>query len=127
MKLLLFIMMLMAAMVYAKPSYTYTDKWDHINVDEILDSQRLLKGYVDCLMDKGRCTPDGKALKETIPNALEHDCSKCTAKQKEGADKTIRFLVNKRPDLWKELKVKYDPNSTYETRYKDRLDKIKQN
>ncbi|XP_059060883.1 allergen Tha p 1-like [Achroia grisella] len=125
MKLQLVILVAVAATVYAKTTYTYTDKWDHINVDEILESQRLLRGYVDCLLDKGRCTPDGKALKETIPDALELDCSKCTEKQKTGSDKVIRFLVNKRPDLWKELKVRYDPNSIYEQRYKDRLDTIR--
>nr|UDM59694.1 putative chemosensory protein 1 [Corcyra cephalonica] len=127
MKLLLVIMMLTAAVVHAKPGYTYTDKWDHINVDEILGSQRLLRGYVDCLMDKGRCTPDGKALKETLPDALEFDCNKCTAKQKEGTDKTIRFLVNSRPELWKELQSKYDSEGVYAVKYKDRIEGMKGN
>ncbi|XP_026762933.1 allergen Tha p 1 [Galleria mellonella] len=124
MKLLLVLSVVVVASVYAKPGSTYTDKWDHINVDEILESQRLLRGYVDCLLDKGRCTPDGKALKETIPDALEFDCSKCTAKQKTSSDKVIRFLVNKRPELWKELKVRYDPDSIYEQRYKDKLNAL---
>lgn len=104
---------------------TYSDKWDNINVDEILESQRLLRGYVDCLMDKGRCTADGKALKETLPDALENECAKCTSKQKSGSDKVIRFLVNKRPDLWKELATKYDPNNIYQQRYKDKIDAAK--
>ncbi|XP_026762925.2 allergen Tha p 1 [Galleria mellonella] len=122
---LLVIFMVMVVAVYGKPGHTYTDKWDHINVDEILESQRLLRGYVDCLLDKGRCTPDGKALKETIPDALEFECSKCTEKQKAGADKVVRFLVNKRPELWNELKSRYDPESIYEKRYKDTLESLK--
>nr|AFF18115.1 chemosensory protein 14 variant [Bombyx mori] len=113
------------AVTWARPESTYTDKWDNINVDEILESNRLLKGYVDCLLGKGRCTPDGKALKETLPDALEHECVKCTGKQKSGADKVIRHLVNKRPDLWKELAVKYDPNNIYQARYKDKIDAVK--
>ncbi|CAG9795813.1 unnamed protein product [Diatraea saccharalis] len=113
------------AVAWARPGSTYTDKWDHINVDEILESKRLLRGYVDCLLDKSRCTPDGKELKETLPDALEHECSKCTEKQKTASDKVIRHLVNKHPDYWKELSAKYDPNNIYQERYKDKLDEVK--
>lgn len=119
-------LMCMVAVAWGKPASTYTDKWDNINVDEILESQRLLKAYVDCLMDRGRCTPDGKALKETLPDALENECSKCTEKQKSGSDKVIRHLVNKRPDLWKELSTKYDPDNIYQDKYKTQIESAKQ-
>lgn len=115
----------LAGLTWAKPASTYTDKWDNINVDEILESQRLLKGYVDCLLERGRCTPDAKTLKETLPDALENECSKCTEKQKEKSDHVIKHLVNKRPELWKELAVKYDPNNIYQERYKDKLESAK--
>ncbi|KAL0820533.1 hypothetical protein ABMA28_006387 [Loxostege sticticalis] len=123
--LVLVALSLLVAVAWARPSATYTDKWDHINVDEILESQRLLRGYVDCLLDKGRCTPDGKALKETLPDALEHDCSKCTAKQKESSEKVIRHLINKQPDFWKELSTKYDPENIYQEKYKDKIEEVK--
>ncbi|KAJ2948456.1 hypothetical protein O0L34_g7704 [Tuta absoluta] len=113
------------AVVWARPGALYTDKFDHINVDEILESQRLLRGYIDCLMERGRCTADSKTLKETLPDALENDCNKCTKKQKESSDKVIRFLVNKRPDLWKELSAKYDPEDKYQEKYKDRIQAAK--
>jgi hypothetical protein len=41
----------------------YTTKYDNINIDEILGSDRLLDNYFKCLMDKGRCTPEGTELK----------------------------------------------------------------
>ncbi|KAJ8717933.1 hypothetical protein PYW07_005863 [Mythimna separata] len=127
MKLIVAVALLcVVAMAWGKPASTYTDKWDNINVDEILESQRLLKAYVDCLMDRGRCTPDGKALKETLPDALENECSKCTEKQKSGSDKVIRHLVNKRPDLWKELSTKYDPDNIYQDKYKTQIESAKQ-
>ncbi|XP_023942510.1 allergen Tha p 1 [Bicyclus anynana] len=112
------------AIAWTKPA-TYTDKWDHINVEEILESDRLLRGYADCLMDKGRCTSDAKALKETLPDALEHDCSKCTAKQKTSADKVLKHMINKRPKIWDELATKYDPKHIYQVKYKDRIDAAK--
>lgn len=41
----------------------YTDKYDNIDLDQILRSERLLANYVNCLLDKGKCTPDGAELK----------------------------------------------------------------
>lgn len=41
----------------------YTTKYDNIDIDEILNNERLLKNYFDCIMDKGRCTPDGQELR----------------------------------------------------------------
>lgn len=41
----------------------YTNKFDNINVDEILGNDRLLSSYFKCLMDTGKCTPEGEELK----------------------------------------------------------------
>jgi hypothetical protein len=41
----------------------YTTKYDNINVDEILASNRLVDNYIKCLLDQGRCSPDGTELK----------------------------------------------------------------
>lgn len=124
--LLVFTLACLVAVAFGRPQNKYTDKWDNIDIDEILESKRLLKAYVDCLLDKGRCTPDAKTLKETLPDALENECSKCTEKQKTGSDKVIRHLVNKRPEMWEELAVKYDPTHIYEVKYKDQIEKIKE-
>ncbi|XP_075158715.1 antennal protein 10 isoform X2 [Haematobia irritans] len=43
---------------------TYDSRFDNIDVDEILQQERLLKNYVKCLEGTGPCTPDGKALKD---------------------------------------------------------------
>ncbi|MFS6531776.1 A10/OS-D family protein, partial [Microbacterium aurugineum] len=124
MKTIIVCTLVLAALAWAKPA-DYSDKWDYINVDEILESQRLLKGYVDCLLERGKCTSDGKALKDTLPDALENDCSKCTQKQKEGAEKVLKHLINKRQDLWKELAVKYDPKNIYQQKYKEKIEAAK--
>ena len=41
----------------------YTTKYDYINIDEILASDRLVDNYVKCLLDEGKCTPEGAELK----------------------------------------------------------------
>ena len=51
----------MVAVVLAEDKYT--TKYDNIDLDTILASDRLLKNYVNCLLEKGSCTPDGKELK----------------------------------------------------------------
>lgn len=43
----------------------YTTKYDDMNIEDILRSERLLNNYVKCLMDEGPCTPDGSELKST--------------------------------------------------------------
>jgi hypothetical protein len=41
----------------------YTTRYDHIDVDGILKSERLLRNYFNCLVDKGPCTREGLELK----------------------------------------------------------------
>jgi Insect pheromone-binding family, A10/OS-D. len=41
----------------------YTTRYDNINIDEILASNRLVENYVKCLLDQGRCSPEGAELR----------------------------------------------------------------
>lgn len=41
----------------------------------------------------------------------------CSEKLKTGSDKLIKFLWEKKKDLWKELEVKYDSKNLYRIRY----------
>ncbi|XP_074036743.1 ejaculatory bulb-specific protein 3-like [Leptinotarsa decemlineata] len=95
----------------------YTTKYDNVDIDTILKSDRLLKNYVNCLLDKGHCTPDGAELKKHLPDALLTDCSKCSDVQKKGSKKIIRYLIDNKPDWYKELEEKYDRDGTYKKKY----------
>ncbi|KAJ8925809.1 hypothetical protein NQ315_009659 [Exocentrus adspersus] len=97
----------------------YTTKYDNIDLGEIISNERLLKNYVDCLLEKGRCTPDGLELKKNMPDAIETDCSKCSEKQKEGSEIIIRYLIDNKPEYWSPLQDKYDPTGSYKKRYLD--------
>ncbi|CAG2060393.1 unnamed protein product [Timema podura] len=103
----------------------YTTKYDNVNLKEILESDRLRKSYLDCLLnDKAPCTPDAKLLKESIPDALTNKCSKCSDKQKEGTKEVIHFLYQKKPEEWKLLQGKFDPENTYYENYKEELKQL---
>lgn len=67
----------------------YTTKYDGVNLEEILKSDRLLNNYYKCLMDTGKCTPDGNELKRRLPDALKTDCSNCKFN-----DKTQFYLLH---------------------------------
>nr|UTN00847.1 chemosensory protein [Semanotus bifasciatus] len=95
----------------------YTTKYDNIDFEEILKSDRLLKNYVNCLMDRGGCTADGKELKKVLPDALTTGCSKCSEAQKEGAKKVIRHLSNNKREWFDELQAKYDPDGAFKEKY----------
>lgn len=41
----------------------YSKRYDSIDVNLIFRSSRLLNNYVDCLLDKKPCPPEGKDLK----------------------------------------------------------------
>ncbi|XP_046750536.1 allergen Tha p 1-like isoform X2 [Diprion similis] len=110
------IVLVLVACVCAKP---YTTKYDNVDLDQILRSDRLLKNYVNCLLEIGNCTPDGKELKTSLPDALANDCKSCNMKQRDGSEKVIRHLVNERPDMWAKLAAKYDPNNQYQRKYKN--------
>lgn len=41
----------------------YDQRYDYLDVDAIFTNKRLVRNYVDCLINAQRCTPEGKALK----------------------------------------------------------------
>lgn len=77
MKIIAVAVLVFVGVAWAADPPVYTTKYDGVNLDEILKSERLLKNYINCLMDKGKCTPDGTELKRTLPDALKTGCSKC--------------------------------------------------
>ncbi|XP_050423215.1 uncharacterized protein LOC126834994 [Adelges cooleyi] len=109
--------------VQAAPS-KYTTKFDNVNVDEILNNDRLLNSYFKCLMDQGKCTPEGEELKRWIPDAMDNNCKDCSEKQRQGAEKIIKFMAEKKKDMWKKLEEKYDPDGTFRERYKDEAKRL---
>ncbi|XP_020282650.1 ejaculatory bulb-specific protein 3-like isoform X2 [Pseudomyrmex gracilis] len=108
------------AIVFARPD-GYTNKYDNIDVDQILHNDRLLKRYTDCLLEKNnvRCPPEATELKKVLSEVLETACEKCSEHQKEVGKKVVKYLTSNKKDIWNELKAKYDPEGKYEQKYED--------
>ncbi|CAK9807613.1 Ejaculatory bulb-specific protein 3 [Anthophora plagiata] len=119
------LLLVAVAYVAARPEEDkYTNKFDNVNVDQILHSDRLLTNYYKCLMDEGRCTAEGNELKKVLPDALATECKKCSDKQREVIRKVIKYLVDNKPELWTNLANKYDPEKKYRMKFEEEAKKI---
>ncbi|XP_073953359.1 uncharacterized protein [Choristoneura fumiferana] len=94
----------------------YDKRYDYLSVDAILENKRLVRNYVDCLINAKPCTPEGKALKRILPEALRTKCIRCTESQKQTAVKVIRRVKTEYPEDWQKLASRWDPTGDF-TRY----------
>nr|NP_001296021.1 ejaculatory bulb-specific protein 3-like precursor [Plutella xylostella]ACJ04672.1 chemosensory protein [Plutella xylostella] len=125
-KLTLACLLVAVAAAAARPNDShYTDRYDNVNLDELISNRRLLVPYVKCVLDQGKCSPDGKELKEHIQEALENNCGKCTDKQREGTRKMIGHPINHEQEFWDQLIAKYDPERKYVSKYEKELKEVK--
>lgn len=99
-----------------------TNRYDHINIDEVLQNERLVDNYIKCVLGTGRCTAEGKELKKVLPEAIKTGCAECNPKQEDGARKVIKHLFTKRKNDWNTLLAKFDPNGVYYKKYQHYLD-----
>nr|AWC68031.1 chemosensory protein 12 [Matsumurasca onukii] len=111
----LFVVVLLACLVTADDKYT--TKFDGIDVEAVLKNERILRRYVDCVLDKGPCTAEGRELKKRIPDAVQSECSKCSEVQKRQARRVLEFLIQKKPHYWEQLAKKYDPDGNLRKRH----------
>ncbi|XP_012272133.1 ejaculatory bulb-specific protein 3-like [Orussus abietinus] len=95
----------------------YTTKYDDVDVDSVINSDRLLNGYVKCLLKEGPCTPDAAELRKNLPDALATDCTACSEAQKNAANKISQHLIDAKPEQWKRLEEVYDPSGIYRIQY----------
>lgn len=63
MKSLAVVVLVLATLAIAYAEDKYTNKYDNVDLDEIIKNKRLLKNYVNCLLEKGKCSPDGLEVK----------------------------------------------------------------
>ncbi|XP_050101144.1 ejaculatory bulb-specific protein 3-like [Anopheles aquasalis] len=123
MKLFVAIVFAVLAVASVAAQDKYTTKYDGIDLDEILKSDRLFNNYFKCLMDEGRCTPDGNELKRILPEALQTNCAKCSEKQRAGAISVINYMIDNRKEQWDALQKKYDPENLYVEKYREEAKK----
>nr|QFO46792.1 chemosensory protein [Cylas formicarius] len=95
----------------------YSSKYEHIDVEAILNNRRMVKYYSACLLSKGPCPPEGVDLKRILPEALQTNCGRCTEKQAVGALRVIKRLQKEYPKIWVQLSALWDPDEVYVKRF----------
>ncbi|XP_052865499.1 uncharacterized protein LOC128271871 isoform X3 [Anopheles cruzii] len=99
----------------------YSPRYDNLDIDTILGSNRLVSNYVDCLLSRKPCPPEGKDLKRILPEALRTKCARCSPIQKENALKIITRLYIDYPDQYRALRERWDPSGEYNRRFEEYL------
>lgn len=61
--LVLFLTDCLVRVALAAPADYYATKYDHIDVESILNNKRMVTHYAACLISKGPCPPDGLEFK----------------------------------------------------------------
>ena len=59
-----------AALLLVAEAAEYTNKYDGIDVDRILQNGRVLSNYIKCMLDEGSCTAEGRELKSECMQRL---------------------------------------------------------
>ncbi|KAG5311827.1 PEB3 protein, partial [Acromyrmex insinuator] len=86
----------------------YSDRYDKVNAENILQNNRLRDQYYNCFMEKAPCiTADAKFFKEIIVEAFRSKCEKCTERQKEMMNLIQDWYKKNKPEQWKAFVTKY--------------------
>ncbi|XP_012533235.1 ejaculatory bulb-specific protein 3 [Monomorium pharaonis] len=79
----------------------YTDKYDDLDVVNILQNDKLRGQYHGCFMETSPCvTADAKFLKDIFFDALQTKCRRCTEKQKEQMNLIVEWYTKNKPEEW---------------------------
>nr|AXU25089.1 chemosensory protein 10 [Cyrtorhinus lividipennis] len=113
------ILLVVASIAMCLGEDKYSDEYDSVDLDEVLNNKRLYANYISCILGKGKCSADAKYLKETIPDALQTGCTKCSEVQKKRVGKMLKFVKENHSDDYSSLLEKYDPEGQYKDLYKD--------
>ncbi|KAI5710147.1 hypothetical protein M8J76_008655 [Diaphorina citri] len=96
---------------------TYPTRYDSIDVDLILSNDRIMRRYIECILNKGPCTREGLELKRIIPDAIRTECAKCNPSQKKHVGKVLSYLFHNRKIYWDDLLAKFDPDKSLREKY----------
>ncbi|KAB0804918.1 hypothetical protein PPYR_01888 [Photinus pyralis] len=91
----------------------YPTKYDSIDFMEVLENDRLIILYLQCILSEGPCPPLGRLMKEILPEAVATNCRKCSSIQKRLIRMSSVVLRERFPEYWEKLSDKFDPDRIY--------------
>eukprot|EP00102_Acyrthosiphon_pisum_P015348 XP_008185859.1 PREDICTED: chemosensory protein-like isoform X1 [Acyrthosiphon pisum] len=96
---------------------SYPTRYDFIDIEAVMNNERIIKILFNCVMNQGPCTREGLELKRIVPDAIQTECAKCNDRQRKQAGKVLAHLLQYKPEYWNMLVKKFDPNNVYLRKY----------
>ncbi|KYN23321.1 Ejaculatory bulb-specific protein 3, partial [Trachymyrmex cornetzi] len=85
----------------------YSDQYDYIDIQFILQNKEIREEYYNCFMEIAPCkTPEQEGIAELFSEAFQTQCRKCTKKQTENLNLVTDWFVKNEPELWKLIVAK---------------------
>nr|ARO70320.1 Chemosensory protein 16 [Dendrolimus punctatus] len=106
------VVMVVIAVAAARPGNPY-EKFDSLDVDEVISNSKLTTALLNCMVGEGKCTPEGTDLKNLAPGAVQNKCADCTPEQKTKAAKFMRAARKDYTELFNKIVKIHDPNNEH--------------
>nr|XP_014288837.1 putative odorant-binding protein A10 isoform X2 [Halyomorpha halys] len=100
----------------------YKKIFDDVDIDGILNNDRILDTYLRCFFNSGPCSNLADTIRGKIPEVFSTVCGLCTEKQKGLFKHSLDIFIPKRPDDWKHILEIYDPDGSYWPKIKEFLE-----
>ncbi|XP_022183152.1 putative odorant-binding protein A10 [Myzus persicae] len=97
----------------------YMKRFDKLNVEQVLNNDRVLASHLKCFLNEGPCVQQSRDLKRVIPVIANNGCNGCTERQMTTIKKSLNFLRTKKPVEWARLVNIYDPSGTKLNKFLD--------
>ncbi|CAH1111224.1 unnamed protein product [Psylliodes chrysocephalus] len=95
------------------PIEYYKTKYDHVDIEALLNNRRMVNYYTKCMLNQAPCPPDGAEFKRILPDAIRTNCRRCTEKQKSVTIRAVKRLMKEYPKTWMQLAKAWDPKDIY--------------
>nr|XP_023025989.1 ejaculatory bulb-specific protein 3-like [Leptinotarsa decemlineata] len=82
-------------LVVTVPAEYYATKYDHIDIEMILNNRRMVNYYTACMLNKGPCPPEGLEFKSSFREHHSRSVKKTQSIRSMGF--TVSFIFNEMP------------------------------
>ncbi|CAG9563964.1 unnamed protein product [Danaus chrysippus] len=108
MKTIIFLAVIVFAV--ADPEFYQVDTLD---MEKMQKDPQEFKRLVDCLLDRGPCTPVYSTYRSIVKESVESICTKCSPAQKNAFWLFLKALKDAVPEDYDNFRQKYDADNKY--------------
>ncbi|KAL5242059.1 hypothetical protein ACI65C_009470 [Semiaphis heraclei] len=101
----------------------FLSSMEKIDIDQILNNNRLMSNNVKCFLNEGPCSAQLREMKKMVPMLIKDSCSSCTKEQKNMVKKAIDAIKARRPNEYEKISKFFDPEGKFNKKFLENLDK----